>query len=373
MSVDDYTYGNTRVRVLRRDLLTHPEIERLVELGFDELLVALAQTAYRADVEVAMERHQGIRRLQAALRRRLARVLGRMRRCYGGVAGAEVELLFRRWDVHNVVAILRGQAGGHDPYEILGSTVELGRFDAGALHELARPIGLRGAIDLLVAWRLPTPAIAAALRDGWPAYARSDDLAALEVALLQSSAADTLGRLVDPREEAGPVAECLRRELDQQNVVTALRLRADASGHRLSRAEYGSLFRATDRVSNQTLEAIATAPSRADVAALLAVTRRGRDWAKPLAAWVDHGALNALASDLAADLARYAMRLGWRGDPLGSAIPVSFAFAMETEVRNLRVIGEGAWADRPRDEVRARLILDGSRRAQETGAPSWVA
>lgn len=373
MSVDDYAYGNARVRVLRRDLLTRPEMERLVERGFDDLLVALAQTAYRADVEAAMERHQGISRLHAALRGRLARVLGRMRRFYDGTAGAEVELLFRRWDVHNLVAILRGQAGGHDPDEILGSTVQLGRLDAGALRELARPIGLRGAVDLLVTWRLPTPAIAAALRDAWPAYARSDDLAALEVVVLQTSAADTLGRLAHAREEAGPVAECLRREIDQQNVVTALRLRADASVHQLQGAEHRGLFHATARVPAQTLEAIATATSRADVAGLLAATPRGRDWARPLAGWVDHGDLHALASDLTADLARYAMRLSWRGDPLGSALPVSFAFAMETEVRNLRVIGEGAWADRPRDEVRARLIVDGPPRAHQEGAAPWVA
>lgn len=373
MSVDDYAFGNARVRVLRRDLLGQAEVERLVEHGLDELLVALAHTAYRAEVEAAIERHQGISRLHAALRERLARVLGHMRRCYDGTAGAEVELLLRRWDLRNVLTILRGQAGGHPPAEILASTVAIGRLDAGVIRELTRPIGLRGAVDLLAAWQLPTPSIAAALRGAWPAYARSDDLAALEHAVLEASAADTVGRLQHAREEAEPLAEYLRREIDQQNVVTALRLRADALGDGPPGPGPAGPFLATAAISSQALAAIAAATTRGEVAALLAATSRGREWARPLTSWVEHGHLSVLAGDLSADLARSAMRLIWRGDPLGSAVPVSFAFAFETEVRNLRIIGEGAWAARPRDEVRARLIFDTQLRANPAGAAPWLA
>lgn len=373
MSVDDYAYGNTRVRVLRRDLLARPQVERLVGRGFEQLLVALAQTAYRADVEAAMERHEGISRLHVALRGRLARELNRLRRYYDGAAGAEVDLLLRRWDMHNVVALLRGHAGGHRPDEIFAATVPVGPLDAGALRELARPIGLRAAVDLLVAWRLPTPPIAAALVDAWPAYARSDDLAALEATVLQASAADTLRRVQHARDEAEPLAECLRREIDQQNLVAALRLRADASGQLLLGGDRGAPFLASADIPSRTLLAIAKAPTQADVADLLSATPRGLDWASPLAAWVNHGSLHALASDLTADLARHAMRLAWRGDPLGSAIPVSFVFAIETEVRNLRIIGEGEWADRARDEVRSRLIFDEQPRARPVRSTPWVA
>lgn len=319
-----------------------------------------------------MERHQGINRLHVALRGRLARVLDRVRGYYDGVAGAEVELLLRRWDMHNVLAILRGHAGGHAPHEILQATISVGRLDAGALHELARPIGLRGAVDLLVTWRLPTPAIAAAVGDAWPAYARSDDLAALELAVLSVSATDTLRHLHHPRDEAEPLAACLRREIDQQNLMVALRLRADESGALLLGGDKGRPFLAGAEIPSRTLVAIALAPTRADVASQLSATPRGRQWARQLAAWEAHGSLHALASDLTADLARYAMRMSWRGDPLGSAIPVSFVFAMETEVRNLRIMGEGAWADRPRDDVRSRLIFEEQPAVRPVRSAPWV-
>src|SRR5439155_26233079 len=140
-------------------------------------------------------------------------------------SGELVDLLLSRFDLQNLLTLLRGLARGRPPAQVLANVVPLGALGGEAGQEIARQQELARAVDLLVSWRLPDPAGARALAGAWPEYERTEDLAALEHVLTARHAL----HLDEALRAAGPSADSLRelvaREHDAINVLVVLRLR----------------------------------------------------------------------------------------------------------------------------------------------------
>jgi vacuolar-type H+-ATPase subunit C/Vma6 len=84
---------------------------------------------------------------------------------------------------------------------------------------------------------------------------------------------------------------------------------------------------------------------------------RREDWRAPLERIAAGGDLPTLQRELEASRVRWAVGLFLRGDPLGLDIPVAYSVAKENEVRNLRLLGEGAAGGLPAPALRAQLII----------------
>ena len=224
-SAADFAYGNTRLRARKAELLGAEEYESLLGRDLDGVLELLADTAYRAEIEAALAVTNGKHALHVALGRHLARTLGELRAFYEGRSRELVDLLLSRFDLHNLLALLRGRVRGQAPEQVLANVVPLGALGGAAAQEIARQQELARAVDLLVSWRLPDAAGARALADAWPEYERTEDLAALEHALVARRAR----RLDEALRAAGASADSLRelvaREHDAVNVLVVLRLR----------------------------------------------------------------------------------------------------------------------------------------------------
>ncbi len=64
----DFDYGNTRLRVRRVSLLDRPDYEAMLGGNVDGILGALSSTSYHPDVEAAIIRYRGARRVHEAAR-----------------------------------------------------------------------------------------------------------------------------------------------------------------------------------------------------------------------------------------------------------------------------------------------------------------
>lgn len=350
----DYAYGNTRLRARRSTLLTRADYEGLLGLDVDRLLGALAGTPYRHDVEEALPRFHGARRVHEAVRSNLARTLRDVRGFYAGDAGELVELLLSWWDVRNVVTLLRGQSAGAPAEDVLPLIVAVGGLDEPSAQEVARQTEFAAAVQLLIAWRLPTREVADTLAAAWPAYERSSDLAALENAIVAAHGERVAAALERHGDAAEPLRGALRGEVDDRNLLIALRLRgADGGGGRTPEAAFPS----EGAIARETLASAAAAPSRVDVAAEILALPAAARWSVPLARWVASGDVVALQDDLEVACVRARLGLFTTGDPLGIAVPLAFVAAKETEARNLRVVGEGAARGADADLVRTGLVL----------------
>ncbi len=353
----EFAYGNTRLRARKSGLFGAPDYESLLGLDLDGLLGALATTAYAPDVEAALPRFHGVGRLHEAVRLHLARMLSELRGFYDGAARGLVDLLLSAWDVRNLVTMIRGQAARAPVEEVVSLIIPFGRLDEASAREVARQPEFAAAVQLLVAWRLPTSEDAQALAEAWPAYERSADLAALEHALVAAHTTRVFATLEHSGAEAEPLRAVLREEMNDRNVLIALRLRETAGEEEVARPRAGDPFLPGGSVPGETLAAATLGPSRDDVAAAVRVLRSMERLHDPLERWARSGDLVALQGDIEAARAHARIGLFATGDPLSVAIPIAFVAAKETEARNLRLLGEGAAAGLDPILVRPQLVI----------------
>jgi V/A-type H+-transporting ATPase subunit C len=356
----DFVYGNTRLRARKSELLAAREYEALLGRDVEGILEALADTDYRRELEAALAISGDRRALHEALRHALARALAELRAFYEGRARELVDLLLSRYDLHNLLALLRGSVRGEPAEHVLANVFPLGTLGGAAGQEIARQAEPERAVDLLLTWRLPDPALAGALAAAWPEYERTEDLAALEHALSTRYAL----RLDDRLHAAGPDAEPLRtlvaREHDAINVLIVLRLRFALQLDELSALpppQEGGRFLAGGTIRDEALEAALRQPTRAEAVVRLVEAARREEWRTPLERIAAGGDLPTLQRELEVRRVRWAVGRFLTGDPLGIDIPIAYTAAKENEVRNLRLLGEGAAGGVPTSALRAQLIV----------------
>jgi vacuolar-type H+-ATPase subunit C/Vma6 len=359
-SAADFAYGNTRLRARKGGLLGAEEYEALLGHDIDAILEVLSTTAYRREIEAALAVTVGKRALHEALSRHLARALGELRAFYEGRSLELLNLLLSRFDLHNLLVLLRGRIRGQPAERVLANVVPLGALGGAAGEEIARQQELAQAVDLLASWRLPDPDLARAVIDAWPEYERTEDLAALEHTLTARHAE----RLAEALRAAGPGADSLRelvaREHDAVNVLIVLRLRFALQLDELTDLPVppsAGRFLAGGGISEDALENALRQPTRAEAVAKLVDATRREDWRTPLQRIASGGDLPTLQRELEASRVRWAVGLFLRGDPLSFDVPLAFTVAKENEVRNLRLLGEGAAGGLPAATLRAQLIV----------------
>ncbi|MGM0576644.1 MAG: V-type ATPase subunit [Myxococcota bacterium] len=350
----EYDYGNARLRARKARLLGEEDYERMLDRDPDALLGLLAETSYRPDVEAAVRRTGGLPALHLALRWSLGRALGEMRAFYRGRAGESVGRIVERQALENVMNLVRGVSGGAPTDAVLDLLVPVGDMDEGTLREVLRQGDLRAMVESLVAWGVPSRAVARAVLDAWSDYRRTGDAAILERAALRAWARD-LDRRLDPADpEESLLRESLLAVVDRRNALSALRLR-HRGGEDMVWSEARHL--PGGRVPFAALDSVVRAPSRDEARRLLLDAPGTERWRDALDAWAASGDPRDLADALRREEIRRDVSLFWRGDPLGVAVPLAYARARDNEVRNLRLVAWGASARLPPSEVRERLLI----------------
>lgn len=357
-----YGYGNARLRAMRSRLLTPAGYYQLLaRQNVEELITALAETPYKGDIELALTRLDGARGIFEAIRTRVTRTLRQIPAFFEGEPRALVELILRRWDRHNLLAILRGQSHGVSAEAVVAVLDPVGQLDAVSLRELARQPGLRAALDLMTTWQLP---YAGALRQVRPRSGVTPDLDQLELALNRFYFNSIRAVLKPENSNHALLLEQLALELDLINLRTALQL-----AHRPGLAE-----RVQQRYQAADARPLLLEPGGAAPVELLAQlvaqgggieglvnglrqTRYGPALAE---GWRRYQAGEGGLTVLERELERWqAGRLAglFSHDPLSLAIPLGYIGCQEVEAANLRLIAQAVALNLKRDEIQRDLIV----------------
>lgn len=348
-----YEYGNTRLRAMRARLLDGGDFGEMLAAGsLDRMLAMLSDTPYGPDVEAALVRARGLRRLDEAVRMNLARTLRQMATFYGDDVAPLIDLLLGRWDVHNLRALLRLPASPFPVGEVSALLVPAGRLGDAELAELAAQPDTRARIDLIVAWRIPTPETATLVSRARADYEREGDPAVMERALDEAFAARLRARLGGERRGAAAV---LRSEIDLRNLSTALRHRAARLDREPESSSPPPASVEGGLISSEVWEQLHHLDAAEAVVAHVAPRTRVAGWESALAEWASHGDLPTLEAGLQRALTEAAVSLFSTGDVLGFDVPVAFTFAKEAEARNLRLVGRTLVHQLPMAEVEARM------------------
>jgi V/A-type H+-transporting ATPase subunit C len=350
--IDDLGYVNARVRALQGRLVARRDLDlALGAASLEEFTAFLGSTSYAAAVAEALAATKGVSGVEEGLRRDFQRTIEHVVRIAGGRPRHLLGLVLGRWELFNVKTVLRGLHAHVELERIMGSTVPFGRLDEAALKELVRQGDVKGALDLLVQWRLP---YAPALRDAFPGYRDRNDLHVLETAMDRAFFAAGLGSLDPGEPDDAVVAGQLRREIDVILIGYALR----AMHHGAAPAEVdGAFIPGGKTIGREAFARLCATRSVAEFLAALPHSPYGACLAGEASRQLEPRRLFALDRALQSCFARATMRLG-AGAPLSIAFAIAYLWRKMNEITNLRLIARGKYAALPRAEIEALMIVE---------------
>jgi vacuolar-type H+-ATPase subunit C/Vma6 len=151
-----YDYGNTRLRARISRLQSIQTLENFSDLtSIDSLISALTKTPYQASIEAALTYAHGYSCVAEAMRRELHQIADDLNRFYDGDARQKIGGIFKRNDLLNIKAILRGLSHESRLEDITNSLFPMGTIPDPILVQIAKSKDVLEAISRIVVYQLP--------------------------------------------------------------------------------------------------------------------------------------------------------------------------------------------------------------------------
>jgi len=347
----DSGYANARLRGMRSHLLPPAFYERLIEApDLAQVIKELMETDYAVDLEEQLVRGRTAAVIDDALKNNMIRAYRKVLKFLHPEARMLLSTLLGRWDVFNIKTILRG-AQNHVAFDDTKSSFfPVGYLSSEELEALAKLDDVRVIIDTMAMWDYP---YATPLRRAYPEYAKTNDLAPLELALDRQYSEWAASRLVGEATDVEVARHVLGMQIDTLNLVMVFRLlKADAEsldtqsyyldgGRVIGREQFMELARLSD--VDEVIDQLNKTPyaEALDAAALR---------------YLENTSIPVFERALEDLLMRRALISSVR-DPGGVGVAIAYLFGKQNEVTNVRIIVKGMAVGMPADRVREELIL----------------
>ena len=317
LTSSDFVYGNTRLHARRAALLDADDYERAARRATS---MASSLRSSRPRTRLSSSDAADQTGLRASTRRSELTSAARLRRCAASMPigpASSSTCMLSRFDVENVVLMLRARAGTQRPAdEALGALLPVGWLVEPLAGEILRGPELAGAVDLIVR---RTPVTRAGRRTACGARRVRTHEETSRRSSKQSSrahAAHVTATLASAGRDARTLLRFARRAIDERNLLVALRLR-DAPDVGSSRSTWRRRVRCflAGSVALARFAAAVRAPAPAAVDRRARRRIAGSGWQAPLERWAVERRPPALERDLerrriadAAALFRWATR-----------------------------------------------------------------
>jgi V/A-type H+/Na+-transporting ATPase subunit C len=347
----DYGYANARIRGMKSHLLSRAFLDELIvaqDLG--QFIQPLMDTDYAGDLDEALIRGRDAAAVDEALKNNMVRTYQKVLGFLNQEASFILTTLLGRWDVFNLKTIVRGKQMHLVQGEIDEGLLAAGQLSSVDLLALAKAEDIKGLVDLASTWGLP---YAHALREGYGQFMASGDLAQLELALDRHYADWARERLQKSRANITMARKILGIQVDTMNLVTVMRFqKADHESFKPEQffLEGGAAIHLPLYVELASLSDVDQVLDRL----------RGTPYGKLLddvaVKFIEANSISVFERALEDYLMRRALNLGV-GDPLGIGVGISYLWAKQNEITNLRIIVKGKSVGMPLERVRGELIL----------------
>ncbi|WP_292518993.1 V-type ATP synthase subunit C [Methanoculleus sp.] len=131
-----YIYACTRLRVRRSLLIPREDYLRMLNMSLPEITRFIGETNYRSEIDELGTSFSGIDLVEEALSWNLAKEYQSILELVPGELKYFTASYLRRWDIQNVVTILRGKLQGMRPGKIKEVLIPAGRLNKVALDRL---------------------------------------------------------------------------------------------------------------------------------------------------------------------------------------------------------------------------------------------
>ncbi|MDN5340409.1 MAG: V/A-type H+/Na+-transporting ATPase subunit [Euryarchaeota archaeon] len=131
-----YIYACTRMRVRKSQLIPREDYLRMLNMSLPEITRFIGETNYRSEIDELGTSFSGINLVEVALSWNLAKEYQSILELVPGELKHFTASYLRRWDIQNVVTVLRGKMQKLQPGKIKEVLVPAGRLDRVALDRL---------------------------------------------------------------------------------------------------------------------------------------------------------------------------------------------------------------------------------------------
>ena len=341
----NYEYVVARVRHRRAALFAEDDYRKLLGMGLGGIARFMEESPYQQEINDLGARYSGVRLIEYALNRNLAREFDDLLRFSEGRLYELVARYLRKFDAWNVKTVLRGRNSGATDEEIRENLIDAGELDERRLESLVAAPDVEAIVE-----ELEDTLFGEGVAEAYSEYEETGLLTPLENAVDRAYYENLL---TESEGDLGPLelySEFIEAEIDFRNVLNALRIAR--SGADIDPAEYyiegGQLF---DRSE------IAGYVSDTDqLLTHLRESRYGKDLTGAFEALEDDRGISAFERALEEALLAHSDRLS-HVYPLSVCPVLAYILAKEREVDNIRAIAHGVETGLPRETIESELVM----------------
>jgi len=347
----DYGYANARIRGMRSRMLSRAFLDGLIaEPSVSRLVQELNDTEYGPDLEEALIHGVDATNVDVALRKNMVRTFQKIMGFLNSEAEYLVMTLLGRWDIFNMKTILRAKHMHLSMDELRSGLLPAGQLSPVDLEALSAAENVRTVVDIAVTWGLP---MAPALREGHAEFMRTGELATLELALDRYYSEWAKARLSRRGPNMRMARTVLATQVDVSNLVMVLRLQS-ADAETVDVGQYFLEGGAT--ITRELYTELARMSDIDEVLDKLRGTAYGRALDDVSMVYLEQNTISVFERALEDLFTRRTLGIA-KGDPLGIGVAVSYLWAKQNEITNLRIIVKGKSVGMPLERVREELIL----------------
>jgi len=217
-----YIYVCTRMRMRKAKLLPREEYQRMLNMSVSEITRIIEETEYKQEIDELGTTFKGIDLIEVALSWNLAKEYQKIQEITPGNLKQFTQVYLRRWDIQNVLTILRGKMQGEKPGKIKEILIPAGSLDKVILDRMLSEESSDRIIEMLKTHRM-YPVLA---RE-YPAAKESGSFSHMENELYKHLYANIIAGAKASVKGGASFLAYIQLEIDIKNVKTLFRLRAD--------------------------------------------------------------------------------------------------------------------------------------------------
>ena len=218
-----YIYICTRMRVRKTTLLPKEDYMRMLNMSLPEITRFIGETDYKQEIDELGATFRGIDLIEEALSWNLAKEYQKILEITPGNLKQFTQAYLRRWDIQNVLTLLRGKAQHEGAGKIKEVLIPAGSLDRAILDRLLSEDNPDKIVEMLRGYRM-YPAVFA--RE-YPLAKESGSLSRLENELYKQFYAEIILEAESGIKGGNLFLEFIRLEIDIKNIKTLFRLQAD--------------------------------------------------------------------------------------------------------------------------------------------------
>ena len=219
-----YIYVSTRMRVRKSKLIAKEEYLRMLNMGLPEFTRVVEEMEYKREIDELSSSFSGVDLIENAVSWNLAKEYQKVITLAPGEMKGFTRDYLHKWDIQNILTILRGKQLGFSDGKIKAVLVPAGALDAAALDRLLGESSIERIVETL-----PIKAIAEIISEKLSAAMEKKSFSEIENDLYKYFYATLIRVAHGGIKGATMFLKYVRFEIDIKNITNLFRLRAQGA------------------------------------------------------------------------------------------------------------------------------------------------